>query len=184
MTLAEFLAWEDRQELRYEFDGFRSVAMTGGTAGHSAIQGNLAVALIPRLLGRRCQFFNNDLKYLSAEGTVRYPGAMVVCAPVERKAKWVDNPAVVFEVLSPWTTKTDWIEKAREYEATPSVHRYVMLEQDAPHAVVYRRDGDRWTHDILLADAALALLEIDVTFPLAELYERLAFEAPEDGESV
>ena len=28
MTLAEFLDWEERQELRYEFDGFQPVAMT------------------------------------------------------------------------------------------------------------------------------------------------------------
>ncbi len=32
MTLAEFLDWEERQELRYEFDGFQPLAMTGGTA--------------------------------------------------------------------------------------------------------------------------------------------------------
>jgi len=33
MTVDEFLAWEQRQEGRYEFDGFRPVAMTGGTVG-------------------------------------------------------------------------------------------------------------------------------------------------------
>ena len=32
MTLSEFLAWEERQELRHEFDGFRPVAMTGESA--------------------------------------------------------------------------------------------------------------------------------------------------------
>lgn len=31
MALPEFLAWEERQELRYEFDGVQPVAMTGGT---------------------------------------------------------------------------------------------------------------------------------------------------------
>jgi hypothetical protein len=31
MTVDEFLAWERRQELRYEFDGSAPVAMTGGT---------------------------------------------------------------------------------------------------------------------------------------------------------
>ena len=41
MTLHEFLAWEERQELRYEFDGFQPVAMTGGTYAHDAIQVNL-----------------------------------------------------------------------------------------------------------------------------------------------
>jgi hypothetical protein len=29
LTLAEFLEWEERQELRYEFDAFQPVAMTG-----------------------------------------------------------------------------------------------------------------------------------------------------------
>ena len=32
MTLAEFLAWEERQPLRHEFDGVGPVAMTGGRA--------------------------------------------------------------------------------------------------------------------------------------------------------
>ena len=31
MTLAAFLAWEERQELRYEFDGVEPVAMAGGS---------------------------------------------------------------------------------------------------------------------------------------------------------
>jgi hypothetical protein len=30
-SLTEFLEWEDRQELRYEFDGVEPSAMTGGS---------------------------------------------------------------------------------------------------------------------------------------------------------
>ena len=41
MTLEQFLAWEDRQELRYEFDGFQPIGMTGGIYAHARIQGNL-----------------------------------------------------------------------------------------------------------------------------------------------
>jgi Uma2 family endonuclease len=181
-TLSEFLAWEERQELRHEFDGLRVIAMAGGTAAHAAIQRNLAVALHPRLRGRPCQFFGSDLKFLTAEGTVRYPDGIVVCAPVASKAKHVEHPTVVFEVLSPSTTDTDRIVKAREYEATPSVRRYVMLEQDSAAAVVYARAGESWTHEILLADSSLALPEIGLDFPLAELYEGVEFETPaEDG---
>lgn len=36
MSLDDFLDWEERQELRYEFDGFQPVAMTGGTSESSA----------------------------------------------------------------------------------------------------------------------------------------------------
>jgi hypothetical protein len=55
MTLAEFLAWEERQELRYEFDGFRPVAMTGGTLRHEAISGTLRALLHQRLRGSPCR---------------------------------------------------------------------------------------------------------------------------------
>ena len=102
MTLAEFLAWEERQELRYEFDGVEPVAMTGGTAGHATVQRNLAMALGSRLRGKPCQFFGSDLKIQVAENHIRYPDGMVVCSHVDRSAKVVHDPIVIFEVLSSW----------------------------------------------------------------------------------
>jgi len=177
MTLAEFLEWEERQELRYEFDGIGPVAMTGGTYGHSTIQGNLAAALGARLRGTPCRFQGSDLKFQVAEGHVRYPDGMVICSPVDRAATVVLEPVVVFEVLSPITTRSDRLVKAREYQATPSVQRYVMLEQDSVGATVYARTRDSWTHEILIADSILALPEIGIELPLAELYEGLVFEA-------
>ncbi|RBP16439.1 Uma2 family endonuclease [Roseiarcus fermentans] len=181
MTLAEFLAWEERQPLRYEFDGVGPVAMTGGTAGHSAIQANLAFSLTGRLRGKPCRFHGNDLKFQVADGAVRYPDGMVLCSPVDRGATVVRNPVVVFEVLSPSTTRTDRLVKAREYQATPSVQRYVMLEQDSVGAVVYARAGDGWTHEILIEESTLALPEIGVELPLAELYDGIDFGAATGG---
>jgi Uma2 family endonuclease len=106
MTIEEFLAWEEGQELRWEFDGFAPVAMTGGTAGHSAIQRNLSLALGARLRGSRCQVYTSDLK-IRAAGSIRYPDAFVVCTPVPRTATVVVDPVVVFEVLSPGTASID-----------------------------------------------------------------------------
>ena len=182
MTLAEFLEWEDRQPLRYEFDGVGPVAMTGGTYGHSTIQGNLAIAIGGRLRGAPCRFHGSDLKFQVAEGHVRYPDGMVVCSAIDRTASVVYDPVIVFEVLSPSTTRDDRIVKAREYQATPSVQRYVMLEQDSVSATVYARSGATWTHEILVADSLLALPEIGISMPLAELYEGLVFEAERNGD--
>ena len=64
MTLAEFLAWEERQEQRYEFDGSEPVAMAGGTATHADIQANITTALRSRLRGKPCKFYGSDLKIL------------------------------------------------------------------------------------------------------------------------
>ena len=135
MTLAEFLEWEERQPLRYEFDGVGPVAMTGGTAGHAVVQRKLAIAVGGRLRGKPCHFYGSDLKFQVAEGHVRYLDGMVVCRPVDRTATVVYDPVIVFEVLSPSTGRDDRIVKAREYQATPSVQRYVMLEQDARRRV-------------------------------------------------
>jgi len=73
MTLDEFLAWEECQELRYEFDGFRPVAMTGGTFAHSSIQRNLIVELSNRLRGKPCQPHGSHLK-IEVAGRIRYRG--------------------------------------------------------------------------------------------------------------
>ena len=182
MTLAEFLEWEERQPLRYEFDGIGPVAMTGGTYGHSTIQGNLATALGGRLRGKRCRFHGSHLKFQVADGHVRYPDGMVLCSPIDRTATVVYDPVVVFEVLSPSTAGNDRIAKAREYQATPSVQRYVMFEQDGVSATVYARSGETWTHEILIADSMLSLPEIGVSLPLAELYEGIVFETEQDAD--
>ena len=154
MTLAQFLEWEQRQPLRYEFDGVAPIAMTGGTWGHSTIQRNLAISVGGRLRGKPRQFQGSDLKFQVAEGHIRYPDGMVVCSPVERNATIVHDPVIVFEVLSPSTTRTDRIVKGREYHATPSVSRYIMLDQDGASATVYIRSGDAWKVELLVADFA------------------------------
>ena len=132
--------------------------------------------------GKPCQFHGSDLKFQVAEGHVRYPDGMVLCSPVDRTATVVHDPVIVFEVLSPSTTHNDRIVKAREYQATPSVQRYVMLEQDGVSATVYARSGKIWTHEILVANSVLSLPEIGVELPLAELYEGIVFEAEQDAD--
>lgn len=181
MTLAEFLAWEERQPLRFEFDGFGPVAMTGGTVAHAGIQRNLAIAIGGRLRGRACQFYGSDLKFQVAEGRIRYPDGVVVCSPGAQNATVVHDPVVVFEVLSQSTAGYDRNVKAREYQATPSVQRYVMLEQDRVGATVHIRSGHVWTVEILTTDSMLDLPEIGVELRLDELYEGLGFDGEPDG---
>ncbi|MBW4090976.1 MAG: Uma2 family endonuclease [Proteobacteria bacterium] len=175
-----FLAWENRQELRYEFDGFAPVAMTGGTFAHAMIQSSLLRVLGNLLRGSPCRVVGSELKVLAA-GSIRYPDAFVICSPVARDAVLIEDPVVIFEILSPATATTDRIVKNREYRATPSVQRYVLLEQIRPAATVFTREGTDWIGRIVDADAVLALPELGIDLPLAELYEGIAFpDPPED----
>ena len=94
----------------------------------------------------------------------------------------VDAPVVIFEVLSPSTARTDRFVKAREYQAY-ALRSALRHARTRPH----QRDRLRplrqaWTHEILIADSLLALPEIGVELPLAELYEGIVFEAEQDGD--
>ena len=112
MSLDEFLAWEDCQELRYEFDGFEPQAMAGGTAAHSAIQRNILFPLTARLRWQPCQPHGSELKILVA-GRIRYPEAFVACTPIPPRAKIVADPVVVFEVFSDGSANDGLVIKTR-----------------------------------------------------------------------
>jgi Uma2 family endonuclease len=180
MTLEAFLDWEGRQECKHEFDGFQPVAMTGVTAAHSAIQRNLLGLLFNRLRSHRCQAHGSDLK-VQVAGRIRYPDAFIVCTPVLPNAIVIHDPVIVFEILSPGTSYTDRILKNREYRATPSVQRYIILEQSRAAATVHARNGAIWVTDVLVGEAELALPEIGISVPLLELYEGVQFAADADA---
>ena len=177
MSLDAFLDWEERQELRYECDGFQPVARTGGTSEHAAIQRNLITALTIRLRGKPCQAYGSELK-IAVAGSIRYLDAFVVCSPIPRGSTVVTDPVVPFEVLSTSTSTTDRIVKNQEYRDTPSIQRYVMLEQDQQAATVFARQADDWVGHVVAGDVALGMPEIGVELPLAELYEGVSFAEP------
>jgi Uma2 family endonuclease len=151
MTLEAFLDWECRQEIKYEFDGFRPVAMTGGTWSHAAIQRDLIGLLYNRLRNHRCQEFGSELK-IQAGHSIRYPDAFVVCSPAPPGTLVLTDPAIVFEILSESTSHIDRIERNREYRDAPSIQRYVILEQTKSAATVHARVGEAWVVESLAGD--------------------------------
>jgi Uma2 family endonuclease len=179
MTLEQFLAWEERQELRYEFDGVQPVAMTGGSFVHAAIQINLILALGTRLRGKPCRVIGSELK-IEVAGRIRYPDAFVICTPQPGSTHVVRDPVAVFEILSPSTSHTDLVLKTAEYRATPSILHYVILEQTHAGAQVFSRRGADWIAETVRDADLLRLPEIGIEIPLPELYADVALEPDAD----
>lgn len=187
MTVEEFLTWEERQPVRYEFDGVRAIAMAGGSLAHSAIAVNLTVALGTALRGKPCRPYNSDAKVQLA-GSIRYPDASITCteqaSEVRARQGVVNEPVVVFEVLSDSTSLRDRTEKNAEYRATSSIRRYVMLEQDRMAVTVFERAGEDWVGHLLFGEnAVLALPEVGIeAIPLRDLYEGVTLPAPSESD--
>lgn len=173
MTQQEFFDWAETQDARYEFDGFQPVAMTGGTLGHSSVIRNINRQLANRLAGSGCEPLGPDAGVATVGDTVRYPDAVVTCTKFNARDRLVPNPVIVVEVVSPSSVRMDRITKLREYQAVPTIRRYVIVEPDAMAVTVLSRDHANeafWAAGLTEGDT-LHLPEVGIELPVASLYE-------------
>lgn len=184
-TQAEFFAWAESQDTRYEFDGFQPVAMTGGFNNAAAIGVNLISALRARLRGSGCRPLGPDAGVETTNQAVRYPDALVTCTKFEGTGKTIPGVIVVFEVVGATadSSRRDRITKVREYAAIPSIRRYVILESSGIGLTVMERSGPDqvWQTTVLTSDDILRMPEIGIEIPVTEFYEDITFS--EEGSS-
>jgi Uma2 family endonuclease len=173
MTRAEFLLWAEAQEERYEFDGFTPVAMGGVTNRHSRIVVDILVGLANRLRGSGCEPFGPEAGLSTIGDAVRYPDAMITCTKTQGDDRLVPGAVVVFEVLSASSGYVDRVVKLREYQAVPSIRRYLIVESTAAVITVLERSeaGQPWIATALASGDMLHIPEVGIEVPVDELYE-------------
>ena len=175
-TFDRFLAWEDKQEGKHEFDGRDIIPMTGGTVAHQQIVFNLCLALMRSLPGQNFRALHE--MRLRTPVSIRYPDVVICPADVDQKTSTLSDAIALFEVLSADTATTDRVQKLLEYAEVPSLRGYVLLEQTAPAATVFARQlGGPWMASAHTS-GELLLPGLDLTLPLDELYRGLTFEKP------
>ena len=118
-TPDEFLAWEQRQEEKYEFDGQAPLPMNGGTREHALLEGNVYYELRRLLEGSDYRAYGATLK-IGIGSSYRYPDVAVSRTEPERGTLLIPEPVVLFEVVSPSSETTDRRTKLREYRSLPS----------------------------------------------------------------
>lgn len=173
VSLAGFRAWEERQALRYERVGGIVRAMAGGTRAHGKIAGNPRFALREQARRRGCELFGSDVEGVSPRGDVTYLDLTVRCGPRDDRATSVDDPLLVAELPCESTIQHELLFKRLAYKAIPSLRVILYLAQDrAPLDIVRCAPDGRFDDEepAVGLDAVLALPELGVELPLAELY--------------
>ena len=188
ISVDDYLAGELVSTVKHEYLGGVVYAMAGGRNAHNLIATNTLVALGSRLRGRSCRAFNSDTKIrvrLPAQVRFYYPDASVVCQPNPQTASFQDEPAVLAEVLSRRTRRIDEGEKKEAYLTIPSLGVFLLIEQDAPAVILFRRTEHGFVREVYQGlDAVLPLPEIETELPLSEIYESVEFTAePEEDEA-
>ncbi|HTW70288.1 MAG TPA: Uma2 family endonuclease [Acetobacteraceae bacterium] len=185
LTFEEFLRWESGQEYKHEFVDGQIAAMAGGTVAHNIIQANLIAAAAPKLRGSGCRPFPSDMLVRTGNGRGRYPDVTIDCGTRREQDLVAPDPRVVFEVLSPETQRRDRTLKLADYNATPSIAHYVLIEQGEPLAHVYSRGphGDFNLHpeEVRGLDSVIRLPAVGIMLTMQEVYEGLEFGAAPDN---
>ena len=174
-TTETFLAWEDRQEFKHEFDGRQVIPMTGGSLAHQDIVLNLRV-LLGRLLADQPFRAAHEMR-LRIGARIRYPDVVVFAGPLDQATRTLTDAVATFEVLSDDTATTDRVAKLIDYAAVPSLRCYVLLEQTAVAATLFQRESSGPWIASAHTGGALVLPGLDVALSLADLYQGLTFAA-------
>ena len=185
ISVEDYLAAELHSPVKHEYLGGVVYAIAGARNRHNRIAGNAFGSLWSRLRGQRCQPYNSDTKVrvrLPHHVRFYYPDASVVCRPNSDEQTYQDEPTVLIEVLSRTTRRVDEGEKREAYLAIPSLTLYLLVEQEVPAVVAWRRTEQGFVREVHQGlDALIPLGEAEAALPLAELYEGVEF-GPEPEE--
>ena len=185
MTRQEFFIWAEGQDGRYEFDGERPVAMTGGTGNHARITGNIHFQLKLGLGDGPCEALAADAGVATVDEKIRYPDGLVTCTGFDGRDRLVPSPLIVFEVISASSARMDRVVKVDEYHAVSSIRRYIIVEQTyVGLGVLWRQAGDEpWRILTLREGDVLKLPEVGIEIPVDTLYARVNFSIPDDTDA-
>ncbi len=172
----EYLAGELQSPIRHEYVDGRVFAMSGSSLDHNRVLNNLSKALSEKLRGKKCEAFTNEIKLQlppSFGDAYYYPDVIVACNQSATDDYTINDPKVIFEILSPSTERTDRMEKSTAYHHFQSLAAYILVEQDRAMVTVLHRLDRGWRKTVIEGLAAtLTVPGIGVKLPLARIYER------------
>ncbi|NVZ07843.1 Uma2 family endonuclease [Allochromatium humboldtianum] len=170
-------------ETRYEYVDGEVFAMSGGTAEHAIIIGNIHGQLWMQMKGRPCQVYASDMKLrIQAAEAGKYPDLMALCGEQQfhdGRRDLLLNPSLIVEVLSSSTEAYDRGDKFALYRRLPSLREYLLVAQHRVQLELYTRgDDERW---MLTSVDDLAgfvhLSSVGCTLTVAEVYDKVVFAA-------
>lgn len=190
MTEAEYLAFAEAEEIKYEFHAGRVYAMTGASVRHNTISASTIIHVGGQLADRDCTVTSSDTRiHIASTGSYRYPDVTIFCGEPnywEERTDTITNPVMLVEVLSPGTAVRDYNDKLEEYTQIESLQAYVIISQDKPKIEVYQRDDSgQWIYEFATgrdAEIGVRVVDADLRLSLAEIYRRVRWDDTDSDE--
>jgi len=179
MTVAEYLAWEARQEVKHDYIDGEIIEMSGGSGAHSKIAMNIALALGGLVNLLNYVFHSSNMRIRVSENRYVYPDLSLARNDEvyeDESELTLLNPMFVVEVTSPTSLMRDRVDKLDLYFAVPSIEAYLIVEQDRPRADLSTRSEDGWRLRVFnRRDDVIPLPMLECELLLAQVYRGIEF---------
>ena len=178
LTVEEFLAIDFGPELKAELDNGLIRMMAGGSREHARVSANLMRWLGAALRGSGCRPYGSDAAVRTTPWSVRYPDVTVDCgadtgAEAEATEKFLSDPRVIFEVLSPGTRAVDEGVKLDEYCRVAGVRTIAFVDPVKERLRVLESVAPgHWTDQTVDGPADLRLPSLNLVMPWSEIFSR------------
>jgi len=188
LTAEEYLEFERKSEVKHEFYNGQVFAMAGAKRRHNLIALNIGSEIRSNLKGKDCEAYPSDMRVLVAKfGLYTYPDVSVVCGKPEFQDDVLDtllNPVLLIEILSDSTESYDRGRKFQHYRNIDSLYEYILVSQNEARIEKYVRQGDGfWVFsEAVGVNSTITFESIDCPIPLAEVYDKIDFEDPDESE--
>ncbi|KAM3103067.1 Uma2 family endonuclease [Phormidesmis sp. 146-12] len=174
----EYLAGEEKSQIRHEYFDGQVYAMSGGSDSHNTIAGNLFTQMRSHVRGGRCRVFMENMKaYIPPLNCYYYPDVMVTCDDRDRSSSHSKSyPCLIVEVLSDSTEAFDRGDKFAAYRHLDSLQEYVLISQKRQQVECFRRsEAGVWVFYSYDQKESIQLASLDFQISMEALYEDVDF---------
>jgi Uma2 family endonuclease len=169
LSVAEFPAWELRQQSKHEFVNGHVYSFAGGTTEHNAIAMILAAKILPAAVP--CRTYGSDM-LIEMATSARYADVVVTCDERDRVRgnTTIHYPKLIVEILSEGTARDDLGPKMREYQAIETLEEYILIDSRKRWAQAVRRHNATWILEPPVAGGLFELRSVAIIIKLDEIY--------------
>ncbi|MCW3088989.1 MAG: hypothetical protein JWP81_58 [Ferruginibacter sp.] len=171
-SIEEYLAFEEKSELRHEYYFENLVEMSGTTKLHNKIVFFLTLLLRQKLALQKFDISSEQVKaFIKSENIFFYPDVMV--AFQEDNEYFNSQPILIAEVLSESTRKFDMVDKFIQYQKIETLQYYLLLEPDKYLVIAHKKaaDGDWQTFTYTSLTDVIDLPALQISIELKDIYQ-------------
>lgn len=159
----DYLEGERVSPIKHEYRQGNVYAMIGAKKPHLVIASNLVLT--------------SDIKVrLEEADCYYYPDLAVTCdeRDINNTDEFILYPVLIIEVLSKSTEKFDRGQKFADYQTSPLLQEYVLIEQTEMKIECFRRlESGNWTSQIDQSGYEVHLVSVDFREDIASIYQKV-----------